>query len=137
MTKHCIFLWIWFTQCNFLRQATVAWNVFAWINNQTVIYIELILLFYRFIHELALIPNSWNMATRYHQRTSPKDAMFGVLKEITKGKLESLLEHFMATFGVISFIILGKTEDSRNFTTSYSLKSSLRHRKGYLEVLGV
>ena len=32
----------------------------------------MILLFYQFIHELTLLPNSWNMAEKRHQRTSPK-----------------------------------------------------------------
>lgn len=35
----------------------------------------------------------------------------------------------MAIFGVISYIILGKTEDSGKFTTNHSVERSLRHEK--------
>ena len=66
-------------------QVSVAGRVFAWYI-QTVIYIELALLFYKL-------------------KSSKKRA----IKGITKGKLESLLEMITAIFGVISYIILGKT----------------------------
>lgn len=62
--------------------------------------------------------------------------LFGVLKDITTEKLESRPEHYMAIIGVISFIILGKTQDSENFRTNHSIEGSLCHRKGYLKVLG-
>ena len=51
------------------------------------------------------------------------------LPDITKGKLDSALENFAAMFGVISYIILGKTEDSENFITNHSVKRSLHHKK--------
>ena len=89
----------------------------------------MILLFYRFIlNELTTEQlehvkktssrENW-CSKRHHQR----------LKSITKGKLERLLENFIAIFAVLSYIILGKTEDSGNFRNSHSIKSSLRPKK--------
>ena len=75
-------------------------------NIQIAIYIELIVLFYQL--------------TCYKKRA---------IKDITKEKLESLLETFTAIFSVISYIILQKTRDSMNFTTNHSVESSLRHKK--------
>lgn len=49
-------------------------------------------------------------------------------KDITKGELESLLENFKDIFGVISYIILGKTKDSGNFTPNNSIESSLSRK---------
>ena len=43
-------------------------------------------------------------------------------------RLENLLENFTAKFGVISYVILGKTEDSRNFTTNYKVENSFHHK---------
>ena len=36
----------------------------------------------------------------------------GAIKGVTKGKLGRFLETFMTTFGVLSYIVLGKTKDS-------------------------
>ena len=75
-------------------------------NIQTVIYIELILLFYE--------------STCYKKRA---------LKYITRGKLESLLENFTGTFDVTSYIILRKAEDSGNFTTNHGVENNLRQER--------
>ena len=78
-----------------------------YLNNiQSVIYIELILLF--------------DEITCCKKRA---------VKDITKAKLETLLENFMIIFGVISYFILGKTEDSGNFTISHSIENSLRQKR--------
>ena len=52
------------------------------------------------------------------------------IKDITKGKLDRLLENFSAIFGFLSFIILEKQGDSGNFTGNYNydVESSL-HQK--------
>ena len=51
------------------------------------------------------------------------------IKDITKGEPERFLENFTDIFGVISYIILGKTEDYGNFTTNHCVESSLCHKK--------
>ena len=50
------------------------------------------------------------------------------MKDITKGKMESLLDNFTAIFCVISYITLGKTEYSGS-----NVKSSLHHKKELVE----
>ena len=52
----------------------------------------------------------------YYKKRAPKD--------VTKGKLESLLESFVAIFVFLTYIILRKTEDFGNFTTSHRIDSS-------------
>ena len=84
---------------------------FCFNNIETVIYIELILLFYELIN--------------YKKRS---------IKDTNKEKLESLLEIFAAVLVVLSYIILGKAKDSGNFTTNYRVERSLCKNK-VLEVL--
>ena len=57
----------------------------------------------------------------YYKKRAPKD--------VTKGKLESLLESFVAIFVFLTYIILRKTEDFGNFTTSHRIDSSLLQKK--------
>ena len=74
-----------------------------------------------------LLMNQHCLAERHHQRkkkTSPTKKTSPRAK-----RLDSLLENFTAMFGVISYIILGKTEDSGSFTTNHSVESSLFHKK--------
>lgn len=103
ITHH--FPWTWFTQYQFLKSIDCL-KCIRLNNIQTVIYIELILMFYKL--------------TYYKKRA---------LKNVTKGKLERLLENFMAIFVFLSYIILGKTEDFGNFTTSHRTEGSLLQKK--------
>ena len=47
-----------------------------------------------------------------------------------------LLEISTAIFGILSYIILEKTEDYENFRTNNGTRSSLRRKNNYLEISG-
>ena len=47
-------------------------------------------------------------------------------------KIGGLSREFTAIFGVISYIIIGKTEGSENVKASQSVESSLCYKKGVI-----
>ena len=76
---------------------------------QTVIHVKLVLLFYRLLR-IDAVAEQWERSYKGH-----------AISDVTKGKLERLLEIFMTIFAVLSCIIFERTEDSGNIRTNHSV----------------